>query len=148
MGLLSYLQQTDKPQLQYVKPRADNRQLLIDHKYIGERKKITEEQVAAVIRYAESFICRNKTLLEYFGEAVSSKCGVCDVCLEEKRRDSNAFLAENIINEIFQLLSAGHLSLDELVTGLHYGTEKERINMVRELLDSGQIKTDGRKYYV
>ena len=147
-NLLSYLQQTDKPQLQYIKPRADSRSLFINHKYIEERKKITQQQVASVINYAESTICRSKVLLEYFDEPEAKKCGVCDVCLEEKRKNNSSFLTDTIIAELLELLTASHLSLDELVLGVRNGTDKERIEIIRSLLDAGKIKTDGKKYYV
>ncbi len=147
-GLISYLQQTDRPQLQYIKPRADSRALFIDHRYIDERKKITEQQVAAVIDYAESFVCRHKILMQYFGEHDAKKCGVCDVCLEEKRENNNSSLKDTITSGILEILSGTHLSLDELVSGIKAGTEKERIEIIRHLLDAGKIKTDGRKYYI
>jgi ATP-dependent DNA helicase RecQ len=146
-GLISYLQQTDRPQLQYIKPRADNRTLFINHKYMEERKEITGLQVEAVIRYAESAVCRNRILLEYFGEPEAKKCGVCDVCLEEKREKNHSSMTDLITSEILEILSV-HLSLDELVTGIKSGTEKERIEIIRYLLDAGKIKTDGKKYYI
>lgn len=147
-GLISYLQQTDRPQLQYIKPRADNRALFIDHRYIDERKKITEQQVAAVVYYAESSLCRHTILMQYFGEHDAKKCGVCDVCLEEKRESNNSSLTDTITSGVLEMLSANHLSLDELVSGMKAGTEKERIEIIRYLLDAGKIKTDGRKYYI
>ena len=147
-GLISYLQQTDRPQLQYIKPRADNRVLFINHRYIDDRKKITEQQVAAVIHYAESSVCRHKTLMQYFGEHNAKKCTVCDVCLEEKRKSNNSSLTDTITAGVLEILSANHLSLDELVSGIKAGTEKERIEIIRYLLDAGKIKTDGRKYYI
>jgi ATP-dependent DNA helicase RecQ len=148
LGLVSYLQQTDKPHLQYLRSRTDSKTMYIDHPYLADRKTITEKQVHSVIHYAESSVCRNKTLLEYFGEEVDYICGVCDVCLEEKRRKNKAFVPDDITSEIMQVLSANHLTLDELVSGLHHGVEKERIEIIRLLLDGGKIKTDGRKYYV
>jgi len=146
--LISYLQQTDKPQLQYIKPRADNRTLFINQKYIEERKKIMQQQVASVINYSQGTVCRSKLLLEYFGETEAKKCGVCDVCLEEKRKNNNSFLPEIITAELLELLAMSHLSLDELVSGVRNGTEKERIEIIRFLLDAGKIKTDGKKYYI
>lgn len=148
LGLISYLQQTDRPQLQYIKPRADNKTLVIDHKFISARKEITGMQVQTVIRYAESGVCRNKVLLEYFGEHDARKCGVCDVCLEEKRESNSSALKDLITSAVLETLAVSHLSLDELVTGISSGTEKERIEIIRSLLDAGKIKTDGKKYYV
>jgi ATP-dependent DNA helicase RecQ len=41
------------------------------------------EHLKALIRYAESDICRRVTLLAYFGEKYTiENCGMCDVCLK------------------------------------------------------------------
>jgi ATP-dependent DNA helicase RecQ len=146
--LISYLQQTDKPQLQYIKPRADSRSLVINQQYIRERKEVIQNQIAAVLNYTEKMVCRSRLLLEYFDEPEANKCGVCDVCLEEKRRSNDSILSDIITDELLQLLSASHLSLDELVSSVRSGTEKERIEIIRILLDAGKIKTDGKKYYL
>src|SRR5690606_12304520 len=57
--IISYLPQTDKPQLQFVVPRVDQLHMDIDVRYIELRKKIQEEQVAAVLAYAATPICRS-----------------------------------------------------------------------------------------
>jgi ATP-dependent DNA helicase RecQ len=148
LELLSYLKQTDKPQIQYLKGRLDNANLFIDTKYIEQRKSIMKRQVESVIKYAEAEKCRSKMLLEYFDETQVEKCGVCDVCIEEKRSADKASVFERIAFEILELLGEKHFTLDELITSLHAGNEKERIEGLRNLLDAGKIKTDGLKYYV
>ncbi len=148
LELLSYLKQTDKPQIQYLKGRLDNANLFIDTKYIEQRKAIMQRQVKSVIEYAQSEKCRSKILLEYFDETQVEKCGVCDVCIEEKRRSEKSSVFERITFEILELLAEKHYALDELITSLNAGTEKERVEGLRNLLDAGKIKTDGLKYYV
>lgn len=86
-------------------------------------------------------------LLAYFDET-APKCGVCDVCLEEKRQKNKAETSENITAEIVDSLSMEHKNIGELVTALKTGTEKERLEAIRLLLDAGKIKTDGEKYYL
>ncbi len=85
LQVISYLPQTDKPQLQFLKGRADMEHLVLDRRYIAERQRIHSEQVGAVIRYAETKECRNIQLLAYFNEEAPRECGVCDVCLDRKR---------------------------------------------------------------
>ena len=52
-----------------------------------DQKEDQERQVAylhlnALVKYAESLVCRRKPLLEHFGEIYSAEsCGMCDVCL-------------------------------------------------------------------
>ena len=148
LELLSYLKQTDKPQIQYLKGRLDNANLFIDTRYIEQRKAIMKRQVESVIKYAEASKCRSKILLEYFDESQVEKCGVCDVCIEEKRSAEKSSVFERITFEILELLAEKHFKLDELITSLQAGNEKERVEGLRNLLDAGKIKTDGLKYYV
>lgn len=148
LELLGYLKQTDKPQIHYLKGRLDSPNLFIDTKYIAQRKIIMQKQVDSVIEYAESDKCRSKLLLEYFDEKQVEKCGVCDVCIEEKRNAERSFVFERIAFEMLELLAEKHFTLDELISAVHSGNEKERIEGLRIMLDAGKIKTDGEKYYI
>ena len=83
-----------------------------------------------------------------FDEQNASKCGVCDVCLAEKRAENQSQLSEEIEFEIISLFQQEAQVLDDLVMNIKNGAENERIEIIRELLDAGKIKTDGKKYYL
>jgi ATP-dependent DNA helicase RecQ len=87
-------------------------------------------------------------LLLYFGDKVLNTCGVCDICLEQLRRSPNDDVIDSITEELLQVLSDAHFTLDELVPALRHGTEKQRVDVIRFLLDSGKIKCDGKTYYL
>lgn len=146
--LLTYTQQTDQPQLQYIRPRVDMDHFDLDVKYLELRKEILHKQINAVVAYTSSTLCRSIQLLHYFDEHHATKCGVCDVCLAEKRVENQSQMEEEIEFEIVSLLQQQALSLDDLVTNIKSGAEAERIDAIRELLDAGKIKTDGKKYYI
>ena len=147
-GLLSYLQQSDQPQLQFVRARVDLMHLDTDVKYIELRKKIQQEQISAVLSYSETFVCRNIQLLAYFDEPNADKCGVCDVCLAEKRNEDLALLNDQVDFEIATLLQTTPTSLTDLVGQIKTGTDNDKLSRIRELLDAGKIKTDGKNYYL
>ncbi len=148
VNILSYLPQTDQPQLQFVVPRVDFTHLDIDAKFIELRKQIQHAQIKAVLGYAASNSCRSVQLLAYFGEANAEKCGVCDVCLAQKKSDDQSVYRDKIDFEISTLLHSNHLGLDELVHQIKTGNDTDKIERIRGLLDSGKIKTDGHKYYL
>lgn len=148
LGILNYLQQTDQPQVTYLRPRVQNNELIINKRYIEERKAIYLKKLEAVFAYAEHKKCRSQMLLAYFDEANVNKCGVCDICLEERRQQNLAETADNITDEIVHLLSVDNLTIDDLITSIKTGSEKDRIETIRLLLDAGKIKTDGQKYYL
>ncbi|WP_410478953.1 ATP-dependent DNA helicase RecQ [Pedobacter gandavensis] len=147
-GLLSYLPQSDQPQLQYIRPRVDFVHMDIDVKYMQLRKKIQLDQIKAVLAYTEKEECRNIQLLRYFDEPDADKCGVCDVCLAEKRADDQDVRFDRIDFELVTLLQTKSQSIDDLVRGIKTGNENERLARIRELMDAGKIKTDGKNYYL
>ncbi|WP_131537857.1 RecQ family ATP-dependent DNA helicase [Pedobacter nototheniae] len=146
--LLSYLQQTDQPQLQYVRARVDMDHFDVDAKYLELRKEILLKQINAVVAYASSSVCRSMQLLSYFDENNAPKCGVCDVCLAEKKLENERQINDQLDFEIISTLQQQPLSLDDLVLNMKIGNENERLEAIRELLDAGKIKSDGKKYYL
>lgn len=147
-GLISYLRQSDQPQLQFTRARVDQIHLDTDTVYIQFRKKIQEEQIAAVLAYSTNWTCRTIQLLEYFDEAGAAPCGMCDVCLAEIRNQDQAELQDKIKFEIITLLKNKLSSLDELIPQLSTGTDQDKLNQLRSLLDEGKIKSDGKNYYI
>lgn len=147
-ALLQYIPQTDKPYLQFLKPRTDIQDLYINRKYIEERYQIRKKQTASVIDYAEKKMCRSMQLLTYFDEQQTMPCGICDVCIEQKRAEKQEFIKDEIANELVQLLREKRTRLDDVISGVKSGNEKEKLEVFRDLLDAGKIKTDGEGYYI
>lgn len=147
-GLLSYLPQTDQPQLQFLRARTDGAHLDISIKYVEARKEIHARQIDAVLSYAECQECRSVQLLRYFNEDGAQKCGVCDVCIAQKRFQDDLNLSDRIDFEIANLLQNQMYSITVLVGALSIGTDGQRLSRIRELLDAGKIKTDGKNYYL
>jgi ATP-dependent DNA helicase RecQ len=143
--LLSYMQQTDAPQITWLKPRQTARALYINKKAIEERKANYRKKMEAVFAYSTHKKCRSQMLLAYFDEPDAAKCGICDVCLEEKRQRQASEIFDDITNEVVRLLSGASFDLPGLVTSTNIGTEKEKIEAIRLLLDAGKIKFAGEK---
>ena len=146
--LLQYIPKTDKPHIGWIKSRVDSGHLFINGKHIAERKEISAKQLKSVIRYASEPICRNIQLLSYFDEPDAAKCHICDVCLDEKRELKRQSNATEISREIFSLLDSHGRALNELVISLKTGTEKEKLVVIRQLLDAGKLKSDGERYFL
>ncbi|MDB4903335.1 MAG: recombinase RecQ [Mucilaginibacter sp.] len=146
--ILNYQQQTDMPQVTWLKPRQHVNALYINKKAIDERKATYRKKMEAVFAYAEHKKCHSQMLLAYFDEPNADKCGVCDVCLEEKRKRNASEIFDDITSEIVQLLGNTSMDLASLVTSTNIGTEKEKIETIRLLLDAGKIKFAGEKLVI
>ena len=135
--VLSYLPQTDKPQIQFLQPRIDTTNLQINHSYIRERKETMAKQIDAVFSYLKTTSCRSKTLLAYFDDFDSEDCGVCDNCLRARSRSKTQ--KEEIKTEIKTKLRIKPMSLHEVIESVEIGEEGERIEILRQLLDDGEV---------
>ena len=136
-------------------------------------KPLSEREVGAqlineTVSYAESSVCRRKTLLHYFGEEYddSKSCGHCDNCLNPKERveaKNESVIVLKIIKaleerfpiEYVQLILAGkatpavkmyrHEELDVFAGG----NDKEPHfwnSLIRQMLLSGLIQKDIVEY--
>ena len=146
--ILNYQQQTDMPQVTWLKPRQQANALYINKKAIDERKATYRKKMEAVFAYATHKKCRSQMLLAYFDETNAGKCGVCDVCLEEKRQTNASGIVDDITSEVIQQLSAASMDLAALVTSTNIGTDKEKIDTIRLLLDAGKIKFAGERLVI
>lgn len=52
----------------------------IDHKNLAERKKADYEKLERMVAYSQTRSCRQKNILEYFGDGAASDCKLCDRC--------------------------------------------------------------------
>ncbi|MGI4751837.1 MAG: RecQ family ATP-dependent DNA helicase [Janthinobacterium lividum] len=147
-GILSYLPQTDQPQITFTKPRQDNLHLMIDRKFLEDRKQVYHQKMEAVFTYAESWQCRSRMLLAYLDEPDAPVCGHCDVCLENKRQERATEIFDRIEQQILDQLSVQSRAAEDLIPAIRTGREKEKIETIRRLLDAGKIKSDGEKYYL
>ncbi len=146
LKVMSYLPQTDKPQVQFLQPRIDTANLQVDHTYIRERKEIMERQIEAVFSYLDSENCRSKTLLHYFDDFESENCGVCDNCLRRKNQSRKQQLDSEIQIQIMNMLSETPKKLTEIIDAMDVGEEQRRIEILRQLIDSKKIKKVDEHY--
>ena len=72
-------------------------------------------------------ICRNRILLDYFGERSTHDCGMCDICLNRNNEIVNDKTLKNAQSEILALLADGKK---------HYLTELKGIKLPTELIDA------------
>jgi len=146
-GLLVYEKQKDKPQIEFVMPRMDASVLPLDYKDLAKRKELYKAKVDAMVGYAtNSNKCRSLMLLEYFGEENGEKCGLCDVCLKEKKEEAKDHLEIELSGKIIDKLKEGPLSPEDLVFSFSSTEKGEVLRVLRRLVDSGWLVylDDGR----
>lgn len=148
LELVNYEAKNNTPQISYLTERREQNGLKISKSNYLDRKKIAFNQMEAVILFAESeHRCRSQLLLEYFDEKNSDLCGVCDVCLAEKKANNDRQNTDTIKGKILTLLKKNKKSSQEIVDHLSSKREEEVLEILSKMSDNKEIATDGFKFW-
>ena len=138
--IITYAPHTELPQLTFLQPRVDTKDLTLSNENFSQLKKRAIERAESVLNYAESHHkCRSQILLAYFGETNTTRCNQCDVCLEEKRKVLHTDEFENISGQIKQLLNVHPMELRMLVNSITDVHEDKIIHTIQWMVDNDQL---------
>ena len=142
LHLLVYEPIKDTPQITFVLPRQDADRLPTDVKLLESRRQLHLKKTQAMIDYAEqTHRCRMQVIQEYFDEITYNTCGICDVCIGKKKRDTSTLYAD-YQQQIRYLLQVGPLSAEELETQVAPTDKEVLVEVIQEMLEHGEIKYD------
>jgi ATP-dependent DNA helicase RecQ len=145
--ILIYDKQKDKPQLTFLTPRFDLRELPLQELEIKNRKARDLQKAKSVKHYMEhQHRCRTQLLLEYFNEITDIECGICDNCLKKKRlnkiEDNDNIADEMTRQKIKQLLQNGAMSL-QLITQIMQATNQSKFqSIIRTMITNEDVRYD------
>jgi len=147
LEIVKYQEKNSNPQLTFIKTRKDVEALQLNEVKWENRKEYEKNKLNRISDYITTKkICRSKMLLHYFGEENSEKCGVCDVCVLEKRKNIKDKEFLRISNKIKEYLQDKEHSLEEICTLLPNTNEQEIINILNFLFDNDKVGKYGNKY--
>jgi ATP-dependent DNA helicase RecQ len=74
-----------------------------------QQRRVAESQLRQMIDYAESALCRRRTLLAYFGETSEfDRCGSCDNCLEPRETWDGTVAAQKMLSTVYRSRESGY----------------------------------------
>ncbi|MBX2940810.1 MAG: RecQ family ATP-dependent DNA helicase [Cyclobacteriaceae bacterium] len=142
MQLLDYEQASEIPQITFLMPRQDADRLPLDKARLEERRNLALTKMEAMIEYVEqSHRCRTQFIQSYFDEETFSTCGVCDVCLDKKKKENQTEI-KDYHNQILLLLKQRPMTSDELEKEVNPSDQELLIEVIREMLDANEINYD------
>ncbi len=137
--VIIYQPQTENPQLTFLRNRVESRHMLFSQQVYLDRKKTAQSRLETVIDYVTSGSkCRSRSLLYYFNEDQSARCGRCDVCLRRNKEELSQEEFDILQKNIRMELEKENLTIDDLIKRLHY-PEAKIIQAIRWLLDNELI---------
>jgi ATP-dependent DNA helicase RecQ len=136
--IIDYIPRRKQSVITFTRERIDEKYLTISSGNYTVRKKVMQEHIDSVIRYAEKEnICRSVMLLEYFGEKNTRPCGQCDICIRPQElvisREERTLITEAILRTPNSDRNIERLS-EELNINEH-----KIIEILRRLKDEGII---------
>ncbi len=138
--VVDYQSAATRSQLTFLVPRLDVNQLPIDEKALKARRKQILDKAHKVLDYIkDQKTCRTRMLQAYFDEITDEPCGVCDYCVNRKKR--NQILLDP--NELYELIKAkGSLKIKEVMT-LKKVAAEDVLEAVRLLVEEDRVVLDG-----
>jgi ATP-dependent DNA helicase RecQ len=142
LRVLIYQPVKDQPQVTFVLPRQDADRLPLDLKRMADRKKLVFEKLNAMIAYVSgSQRCRMQMIQDYFGEVSRETCGICDVCIERRKKD-NAHAFEDLKEEILHILKQKSMTVEQVEEQIAPDNPELFVDVVREMIDEGLLEYD------
>lgn len=142
LRIVYYSPRRDKPQLTYVLARQDADNLPVDRHRLEARRKLVLDKMRSMISFVEtSFRCRMQFIQDYFDEQTEETCGICDVCIEKRKKD-NFRDFEKLREEVLTVMKEKVLSVEQLEERLSPRDRELFVDVVRELVDEGYLTYD------
>jgi ATP-dependent DNA helicase RecQ len=146
LEIISYQPQTNLPLLTFLQARTKTEDVVIDSNHFAARKATYQNKMEAMLAFTTNNLCRSVQLLKYFNEKTVKECGVCDVCLANKRalqKDIQNLMAKDVL----AALKVENHDLKELLKRIKKGTEKEKLELIRLMLSAGEIRQQDQYYF-
>jgi ATP-dependent DNA helicase RecQ len=123
--IVNYIPQKKTPLIIYTRAREEIRHVRILRSAYEERKERFENRISNVLEYMnEDNCCRNRMLLNYFGEKEANGCGICDVCLAKKDPGLSNYEYNSIRDLLTEKLFDGPKPVKDIIYILPFTQEK------------------------
>jgi ATP-dependent DNA helicase RecQ len=143
LEVIDYQPEKTKPQLAYLEERLPLNDLRISPEVYKNRKAVAKNRVKSVIEYTTTVNkCRNQLLLAYFGEAIGTRCGKCDVCLLRNKSDLSELEFDYVVDIVKPILSSKHIPLEELLYEVNWDDVNNLLAAISWLRDNDKIRED------
>lgn len=136
-NVLRYEKRPEKPLIQLLQNRLPIESIVLDFSFIEKRTKSNIERLENIKHYTQQNIqCRAVFIANYFGEKNTENCGVCDICLENKKKAPIDF--ERYFAEIKIVLNTPK-TISEISEAIQLSVPKTR-ELLEWCLASGNVK--------
>ena len=135
MHILHYVPRKRTPYIIYTTSREEPKHVLLPRPVYEDLRQRMTERVEATIGYVYSNDgCRERMLLNYFGEQSADSCGHCDLCIDSRKRSDHE--PADVQQGILYMAGLKPRRLEEFLETLSFPRD-EIIAAVSFLVDEG-----------
>jgi ATP-dependent DNA helicase RecQ len=134
--IIEYHSKNNDATLIFNEVREDERTINRVSKYLENQNQLKKEQLQSVIHFiSEKKVCKNKLILNYFGEKTTVDCGICSFCITKNIKKKDVTL---LSREIIALLQAEDLNSRDIQNKTKNSPD-EVIGVLKDLLENNTI---------
>ncbi len=135
--ILHYVPRKRTPYIIYTTSREEPKYLLIPKAVYENQRQLLSDRIEAVLNYAfDDHVCRERSLLTYFGERVEHDCGHCDVCINRRKRGDHT--PQDVRDGILYMAQVKPRRLSDFIHTLAF-PQDEIVATLSFLVDEGFI---------
>ena len=144
-NILVYDKIKENPQLTFLTPRQDSGSLKLDKVQLKTRRKNIEIKLKAIIGYVgDKNSCRTRIFQEYFDETAYLNCGVCDKCIDEKKKTQRSNDLQATMEEVLSKSSMDPIYIFDLKKMVQTNNDFLFTEAIRVLSEKGDIKLNDK----
>ena len=142
--IIEYKSKNNDATILFNEVREDDLTINRVSKYLEKQNQLKREQLLSVLHYIkENKTCKNRLILDYFGEETKENCGVCSYCITQKGKITEA---DSIADKILYLLKSAALTSREIQTQIKMDAN-DIILVLQELLENNHITIQPNNKY-
>ncbi len=145
MHLLKYIPRVKTPLIIMHYERLTESNFYLPDKRYNERKELFFSRIEAMISFVQNNVtCRSRQFISYFGQEDIPDCGVCDVCLANRRKTAEGKdMERKVEREIKEFVehcnTTGRNWNEKDICALNPNSSKLYIEVMRRLIDDGEL---------
>ncbi|MNF89845.1 hypothetical protein D3C84_723840 [compost metagenome] len=142
--IIEYKSKNNDATILFNEVREDDLTINRVSKYLEKQNQLKKERLMSVLYYIkENKTCKNRLVLDYFGEETTENCGVCSYCITQKGKITEA---DSIADKILHLLKSAALTSREIQTQIKMDAN-DIILVLQELLENNHITIQANNKY-
>jgi len=140
-AILSYIPSSELPRILFLMDRPGPKSFTIDSNHYKEREFNARTKMRAMQDYMTTKECRQKTILEYFGEK-AELCGICDICKGSKENLFTEDEKNALFNHLIEKLENGKIDAEQYMKIWPYNKRNKAYACIQELVKEKQLIYD------